>query len=97
LDGDVFSEDMSFTVTTGKRIYVQPFEFTQLAEQGLFDQQPLVDDIRAKRFVAVVLRWRLGEDPGFRIQRVNRPLLDALQDAYRLDADYGGYFVYVPR
>jgi hypothetical protein len=96
LDGDLLSEDMSFTVTAGRRIYVQPFEFTQLAEQNVFDQRPLLDALSARRFAAVVLRWRLGDDPGFHIQRVNRPMIAAIQEAYRLDASYGSYYIYRP-
>jgi hypothetical protein len=97
LDGDLLSEDMTGTVTTGKRIYVQPFEFTQLAEQGVWDQQPLLDAIRGQQFAAVLLRFRLGEDPGFHVQRINQPLIAAIADAYRLDATYGSYFLYRPK
>jgi hypothetical protein len=96
LEGDVLSEDMSFTLTANKRIYVQPFEFTQLAEQGVWDQRPLVEAIRRRHFVAVVLRFRLGDAPGFHAERIDAPLIAALKEAYRLDASYGTYFIYRP-
>jgi hypothetical protein len=95
--GDVLSEDMSFTVTSGRRIYVQPFEFTQLAEQGEWDQQPLLDDIRNQRFSIVVLRFPLDGDPSWHAQRVNQPMQEAVARAYRPAAAYGDYFIYVPR
>jgi hypothetical protein len=97
LDGDILAEEMSFTVTTGKRIYLQPFEFTQLGEQGAWDRAALLDDIRRRHFVAVVLRFRLGDDPAWRRERLNQPVLDALSAAYRLDAQFGDYYVYTPR
>ncbi len=97
LEGDIFSEDMSFTVADGRRIYIQPFEFTQLAEQGEWDQRPLLDDIRHHRFVAVVLRFRLGTDPGWHAQRYTKEMLAAFAEAYRLDATYGSYYIYRPK
>ena len=97
LPEDVLGEEMSFTVTTGKRIYLQPFEFTQLAEQGEWDQRPLLDDIRRGSFTAVVLRFRLGDDPGWRRQRIGQPMIDALAGAYELAAVYGDYFIYRPK
>lgn len=97
LEGDIFSEDMSFTVTDGRRIYIQPFEFTQLAEQGEWDQRPLLDDIRHHRFVAVVLRFRLGTDPSWHAQRYTKEMLAAFAEAYRLDATFGSYFIYRPK
>ena len=94
---DVLGEEMSFTVTTGKRIYLQPFEFTQLAEQGMWDQGPLLADIRRGAFHAVVLRFRLDRDPSWRRQRINQPMIDALRAAYRLETLFGDYYIYVPR
>lgn len=94
--GDVLGEEMSFSVTTGKRLYLQPFEFSQLAAQGDWDQGPLLDDVRRGHFVAVVLRFRLGEDPLWRRERVNDALIEALKQAYRLDAVFGDYYLYRP-
>jgi hypothetical protein len=94
--GDVLSEDMAFTVTTGRRIYVQSFEFTQIAEEGGWSLEPLLEDVRARRFVAVVLRFRLGSDPTWHRERVNNRLIAALSSAYALEAAYGDYFIYRP-
>ncbi|MGH2351669.1 MAG: ArnT family glycosyltransferase [Chloroflexota bacterium] len=97
VEGDVLGEEMSFTVTTGKRVYLQPFEFTQLAQQGVWDQGPLLEDIRRQRFGAVVLRFRLGDDPAWRRERVNQAMIHTLAASYRLDAAFGDYFIYRPR
>ena len=35
VDGPILSEDMNFTVSLGKEIWIQPFEFTQLDRQGV--------------------------------------------------------------
>ena len=95
--GEVLGEEMSFTVTTGRRIYLQPFEFTQLAEQGAWDQRPLLQDIAQQRFAVVVLRFRLDEDPTWRVQRVNQSMIAALASAYDLAAGFGNYYLYVPK
>ncbi len=96
LSGDVFSEDMAFTVTTGKRIYLQPFEFSQLAHQGAWDQRPLLDDVRTGRFVAAVLRFDLAGDPSWHAERLTDELLAALREAYVPAAVYGDYYIYRP-
>jgi hypothetical protein len=95
--GDVLGEEMSFSVTTGRRLYLQPFEFSQLAAQGDWDQGPLLAEVRRGAFAVVVLRFRLGDDPLWRRERVNEALLGALQQAYALDAVYGDYFLYRPK
>ena len=97
LQGDVLSEDMSFTVTTGKRLYLQPFEFSQQAEQGEWDQRPLLDDVRRGHFVAVVLRFDLAGDPSWHSERFTRQLIDALRESYVPDSVYGDYYIYRPR
>ena len=95
--GDVLGEEMSFSVTTGRRLYLQPFEFTQLAAQADWDQEPLLAAVRRRDFAVVVLRFRLGDDPLWRRERVNDALLGALQESYALDAVYGDYFLYRPK
>lgn len=97
LPGDVFAEEMNFTVTTGKRIYAEPSSVNQLAVAGLWDPQPLLADLRGARFAAVVLRFRIGDDPSYHVFRVSRPMIDAIDAAYRLDAVFGDYFLYRPR
>ncbi|HEX2323781.1 MAG TPA: hypothetical protein VHQ00_00205, partial [Chloroflexota bacterium] len=92
--GDLLGEEMSFTVTSGRRIYLQPFEFSQLALQGVWDQGPLLADVRRGHFRAVVLRFRLEEDPSWRGERINPALLGALREHYELDAEFGDYFIY---
>lgn len=95
--GDVLSEDMSFTAASGRRAYLQPFEFTQLAEQGDWDQGPLLEDIRNQRFGIVVLRFPLDGDPSWHAQRINQPMRDAIAQVYRLAATHGDYFLYLPK
>ena len=84
---------MSFTVTSGRRIYLQPFEFSQLALQGVWDQGPLLADVRRGHFRAVVLRFRLEEDPSWRGADQSGPA-GALREHHELDAEFGDYFIY---
>jgi hypothetical protein len=97
MSGDVLAEEMTFTVTTGKRLYLQPFEFTQQAEQGEWDQRPLIEAIGRRHFVAAVLRFDLAGDPSWHAERLNREVLDALRAAYVSDSVYGDYYIYTPR
>lgn len=96
--GDILSEDTMFTVTTGKRLYLQPFEFIQLAEKGLWDERPLLQAVRERRFGAVILRFRLSSDPpSWHEERINRPLLEELRANYVTEAEIGSYYIYRPR
>jgi len=95
--GDVLGEEMSFTVTTGHRIFLQPFEFTQLAEEGRWDQRPLLAAIRSGQFSLVVLRFPAGQDPGWHRERFTPQMLEAIRERYRLQQVIGTYFVYVPK
>ncbi len=95
--GEIFAEEMNFTVTTGRRVYAEPSSVNQLAAAGLWDPRPLLDELRAARFGVVVLRFRIGEDPGYHVFRVSRPMIEAIDSAYRLDATFGDYYLYRPR
>jgi hypothetical protein len=48
-------ETMGMLVISGHRILLQPFELTQLAHQGLWDQTRLLDDLRAHKFGIILI------------------------------------------
>jgi hypothetical protein len=97
IPGEVFSEEMSFTVTTGRRVYVEPSSVSQLMAAGLWDPTPLLDDLRRAKFGVVVLRFKIGDDPGYHGHRVGPAMVQAIDQAYALDAVFGDYYLYRPR
>jgi hypothetical protein len=66
----------------GRRIVFQPFEMGQLAAAGLWDDAPLADAIRAGEYPLLLL-YQPFSNPGLRFERWTRPLLAAINDAYR--------------
>jgi hypothetical protein len=56
-DGPVLTDDyMGLLPERGKRIYFQPFEMTQLARDGDWNQRPFVEDIARKKF-SLIMIW----------------------------------------
>ncbi len=56
--GPVLTDDyMGLLPLNGRQIYLQPFEMTQLARDGAWDQRPLVRAIEEKRF-PVIMMWK---------------------------------------
>ena len=48
-------EYMGMITLKGESLYIQPFEVTQLANAGLWDQTPLLDAIRAETFPLILI------------------------------------------
>jgi hypothetical protein len=53
--GNHLALDADLLVMAGKRIWLQPMEFTQLVGNGRWSPQPLLEDIRAKKFATIEL------------------------------------------
>jgi hypothetical protein len=53
-------EYMGMLTLEGKPLYIQPFEVTQLANAGLWDQSPLLDALRAETFPLILIHHFRG-------------------------------------
>ncbi len=55
-DGPVLTDDyMGLLPERGKRIYLQPFEMTQLSRDGDWNQRPFVEDIAREKFPLIMI------------------------------------------
>jgi hypothetical protein len=73
-------EYMGMLTLNGKLLYIQPFEVTQLANAGLWDQTPFLDAIRAETFPLILIhhyRWY----PVYK-ERWTPEMLDVIQEHY---------------
>lgn len=77
-------EHMGLLVLNGKPILMQPFELSQLALAGLWDQQPFLDALRRGDY-PVILLYQPYRNPGLRFERWTPEMLAAINDAYRPD------------
>jgi hypothetical protein len=94
--GPVLTDDPDLALQAGKRVEFELI-YTLLALQGVWDDAPILNPIRARQFGLVVLQEPLDAPP--------RPLLSAhltdkvrvaLQDAYTPAGQIGGYWLYRP-
>jgi hypothetical protein len=81
---------------TGKRLYLQPFEFKQLVDAKVWDQEPLLVDLMNKKF-DVILWYRPKtwlESIESRWSPGQRSMVNI---AYELDQQIGDVYVYRPK
>ncbi len=95
-EGPVLSEDVTLLVIAGKRVELQPFEMTQLAQQGLWDPAPFVQRIRAGEFALVVLEFNAAAPTPLAETRFPPAVLDAIRTTYGPPQRAAHYWIYTP-
>jgi hypothetical protein len=88
-------EDMGLLVLDGRPLYLQPFEMTQLARSGRWDQRAFVSAIERQAF-ATILIYRIPGLPLHR-ERWTDEMLQAIQHHYVVEDRVGQTDVYRPR
>ena len=94
--GMILAEDTGLLLVNGQDIPFFAFQYTQLAQEGKWDQAWIVDNLLSGSFSLVVLDEGTREDPDH-YQRFTRQMLSALDTAYGLVARVGKYRVYAPQ
>ena len=95
-DGTVLADEyMGLLNMHGRPLYLQPFEMSQLANDGHWDQQPLLNDIRNQEFSAILIH-HFGPFPVHR-ERWTPEMLDAIDQAYRPSQTMAGTVIYTPQ
>lgn len=84
-------EYMGLSTLTGHRLYLQPFETTQLAVAGVWDQSPLLASIAAQAFDLILIY-----DVPWYVTRWTPEMLATIEDNYRLTARLANVRVYKP-
>ncbi len=88
-------EDMGLLVLDGRPLHFQPFEMTQLARAGRWDQRPFLHEIKRQAFAAILI-YRIPELPLDR-QRWTDEMLAAIERHYVVAERAGQTEVYRPR
>jgi hypothetical protein len=94
-EGPVLADEyMGLITLQGQPLYIQPFEVTQLANAGLWDQSPLVESIRDKEFPLILIHYF----PGAEVykERWTPEILSAISQAYKLGGILADTHVYRP-
>jgi hypothetical protein len=96
--GDVLADEaMGIVVLAGKDIVLQPFEFTQLARQGIWDETPVVSDIRATRFGMILINDGPETPESWTRERWTEAMLTAIHERYEPSGALAGTTIYRPR
>jgi len=89
-------EYMGMITLNGENLYMQPFEITQLSIGGLFEQQILLEEIKAENFSLILLQedswWVYALQ-----ERWTPEMLEAIRANYRLAGQFEGTFAYKPK
>jgi Dolichyl-phosphate-mannose-protein mannosyltransferase len=87
-------EDMGLLTMNGQRLYLQPFEVTQLAKMDEWDEQLLLDEIAAHKFGGILIH-HFGVWPVHK-ERWSPRMLAAIDTHYRPVKTLAGTVIYVP-
>lgn len=87
-------EYMGMLTLQGRPLYIQPFEVTQLALDGKWDQKPVLLGIASKQYPLILIHYF----PGAAVykERWTPQMLDAINRSYRLVGMYADTGVYQP-
>lgn len=88
-------EFMGLITLNEKPLYIQPFEMTQLANAGLWDQSPLLESIRAQEFPMILIHHFMGY-PVY-TERWTPEMLDTIFTYYIADGWAGESIIFRPR
>lgn len=96
VEGRIIAEETTLLLLAGKPLIFQPFEFTQLHAQGLWDEQPLVRAIEQEELALVVLNFQLEHPHAYALERFSPAVLAAIAEHYRLVGRFSLYHLYAP-
>jgi hypothetical protein len=86
---------MGLVPLDGRPLFFQPFEFTQLARAGHWDQAPFLEALDQQQF-AVILMVQLREFPLHR-ERWTPEMLELIERRYQTVETIGNTVIYRPR
>ncbi|MCX7795587.1 MAG: glycosyltransferase family 39 protein [bacterium] len=94
--GLILAENLGILPAHNRDIYFDPFIFTQLYYQGLWDQEQILRDIREKKFDIIMLEFSLYYDHWSDSDRWTKEMKQAMYENYYLVDTQGYIRVYKP-
>jgi hypothetical protein len=96
-DGPVLTDDyMGLLPERGKGIYFQPFEMTQLARDGDWNQRPFLEDIARERFPLIMI-WSPPFAREIKQDRWTPRMLEEIRDNYERRGRVADMIIYRPK
>lgn len=95
-EGPVLADEFMGLITLqGQPLFIQPFEITQLVNDGILDQKPIIENIISKDFPAILI-YHLPEFDIFK-ERWTPEMLEAVEQNYTLTYILADTYVYQTR
>lgn len=94
--GAVLSDDLTLLVLAGKRVEFAPFEMTQLAHLGKWDQSPFLQSIERREFRLLALHFNIFSAAAPWQLAFTPEMIDAMRRHYRIRTHVRGCWFYVP-
>ncbi|NUM45434.1 MAG: exo-alpha-sialidase [Anaerolineales bacterium] len=95
-DAPILADEYMGLLTINDRpLYLQPFEVTQLANAGMWNEQPLLDELAAQKFGAVFIHH--FDTYALQKERWTPGMLAAIETYYRPVKTLAGTVIYIPR
>ncbi len=92
----IADEAMGMIVLTPHPLLLQPFEMTQLSHQGVWDQAPLLRDIRAKHFGLILINDGPATPAAWTRERWTQEMLVAIHANYEPHGALADATIYRP-
>jgi hypothetical protein len=90
--GSILADEyMGMLTLQGRALTIQPFEVTQLAWAGKWDQAPLLNSIKQKEYAAIIIYDRPWAN-----ERWTQEMIDAINESYILSDIVAENKIYVP-
>lgn len=91
-EGPILADEyMGMLTLQGRALTIQPFEVTQLAWAGKWDQAPLLNSIKDKEYAAIIIYDRPWAN-----ERWTQEMIDAINESYILSDIVADNKIYVP-
>lgn len=91
----ILSEDGGILVVNGKDVVFQPFEFTQLSIQGIWDQGKILQEIDKKKFDLIILEFNVFDLPT-KNERFTNEMIQLIRSNYCFSEKIGRKYLYEP-
>jgi hypothetical protein len=88
-------EYMGLLTMNDRPLYIQPFEVSQMANDGMWDQEPFLEDIRNQVFEGILIH-HFGTFPVHR-ERWTPAMLTEIEQHYRPTKTLAGTVVFLPQ
>lgn len=96
IEGPILSDRAGVPLVSGHPPVFQPFIFTQLTQQGLWDESRILDRIARREFPLILLQFDVSQ-PNWDRERFTPGFIEAVRNHYRLTRALGNNHLYAPK